>query len=56
MQDNIDRHFAGTFKIGEEEITGELIYNKERGTTLLNLVKQLLDIPVGKLRYNHRRS
>ena len=48
MQDNMDRHFAGTFKIGEEEITGELIYNKERGTTLLNLGKQLLDIPVGK--------
>ena len=48
MQDNMDRHFAGTFKIGEEEITGELIYNKERGITLLNLVKQLSDIPVGK--------
>ena len=48
MQDNIDRHFTGTFKIGEEEITGELIYNKERGTTSLNLVKQSLDIPVGK--------
>ena len=29
----MDRHFAGTFKIGEEEITGELIYNKERGST-----------------------
>lgn len=48
MQDNMDRYFAGTFKIGEEEITGELIYNKERGITLLNLVKQLSDIPVGK--------
>ena len=49
MQDNnIDRHFAGTFKIGEEEITGELIYNKENGVTLLNLVKQLSDTSVRK--------
>lgn len=49
MQDNnIDRHFAGTFNIGEEEITGELIYNKESGVTLLNLVKQLSDTPLGK--------
>lgn len=49
MQDNnIDRHFAGTFNIGGEEITGELIYNKEKGVTLLNLVKQLTDTPVGK--------
>lgn len=49
MQDNnIDRHFAGTFIIGGEEITGELIYNKEKGVTLLNLVKQLTDTPVGK--------
>lgn len=49
MQDNnIDRHFAGMFNIGEEEITGELIYNKESGVTLLNLIKQLSDTPVGK--------
>lgn len=49
MQDNnIDRHFVGTFNIGEEEITGELIYNKESGVTLLNLVKQLSDTPLGK--------
>lgn len=49
MQDNnIDRHFAGTFNIGEEEIIGELIYNKESGVTLLNLVKQLSDTPLGK--------
>lgn len=49
MQDNnIDRHFAGTFNIGGEEITGELIYNKEKGVALLNLVKQLTDTPVGK--------
>ena len=49
MQDNnIDRHFAGKFNIGEEEIIGELIYNKESGVTLLNLVKQLSDTPLGK--------
>ena len=49
MQDNnIDRHFAGTFNVGGEEISGELIYNKEKGVTLLNLVKQLTDTPVGK--------
>ena len=43
MQDNMDRHFAGTSNIGREEITGELICNKESGVTLLNLVKQLDD-------------
>ena len=49
MQDNnIDRHFAGTFNIGGEEITGELIHNKENGVTLLNLVKPLTDAPMGK--------
>ena len=48
MQDNVDRHFAGTFNIGGEEIAGELIYNKENGVTLLNLVKQLTDEPLGK--------
>lgn len=31
MQDNVDRHFAGTFNIGREEITGKLICNKESG-------------------------
>ena len=53
MQDNIDRHFTGTFKIGEEEITGELIYNKERGKAIIGYYcgKKLW-----KLRYNDRRS
>ena len=44
MQDNnMDRHFTGMFNIGGEEIAGDLIYNKESGVTLLNLVKQLTD-------------
>lgn len=45
---NMDRHFAGKFNIGGEEITGELIYNKENGVTMLNLVKQLTDVPFGR--------
>lgn len=39
----MDKHFTGKFNIAGEEITGELIYNKESGVTLLNLVKQLTD-------------
>lgn len=45
---NIDQHFAGTFNIDGEEITGELIYNKEKGVTILNLIKQLTDVPIGR--------
>lgn len=45
---NMDRHFTGTFNIDGEKISGELIYNKENGVTLLNLVKQLTDVPVGR--------
>lgn len=45
---NMDRHFAGTFNIDGEEITGELIYNKEKGVTMLNLVKRLTDAPFGR--------
>lgn len=45
---NIDQHFAGTFNIDGEEITGELIYNKEKGVTMLNLIKQLTDVPIGR--------
>ena len=41
QEKNMDRHFAGTFNIDGEAITGELIYNKESGVTALNLVKQL---------------
>lgn len=44
---NEDMHFTGRFDIGGEEISGELIYNKERGVTMLNLVKQLTDLPLG---------
>lgn len=49
MRENvdIDRHYAGTFNICGELITGELIYNKEKGAILLNLVKQLTDMPIG---------
>lgn len=45
---NMDRHFAGIFNIDGEEITGELIYNEEHGVTMLNLVKQLTDVPFGR--------
>ena len=38
---DVDMHFAGKFNIVGEEINGELIYNKENGVTLLNLVKQI---------------
>lgn len=48
QNENMDRHFAGKFNIGGEEITGELIYNKENGVTMLNLVKQLTDAPLGR--------
>lgn len=41
---NVNQHFAGIFNIDGEEINGELIYNKENGVILLNLVKQLADI------------
>lgn len=45
---NMDQHFIGIFNINGEEMSGQLIYNKERGVTLLSIVKQLTDIPVGK--------
>lgn len=45
---NIDQHFTGTFNIDGEKITGELIYNKEKGVTMLNLIKQLTDVPIGR--------
>ena len=45
MQDNIgiDKHFTGKFYIADEEIAGELIYNKKNGIILLNLIKTLVD-------------
>ena len=36
-----DQHFAGTFTVYGEEISGELIYNEENGVTLISLVKIL---------------
>ena len=40
---NLDQHYTGTFNVSGEEITGELIHNEEKGTILLNLVKQVTD-------------
>lgn len=40
---DIDQHFAGTFNVFGEEISGELIYNEETGVTLISLVKLLSD-------------
>lgn len=47
QNENMDRHFTGRFNIDGEEIAGELIYNKDNGVTLLNLVKPLTDLPLG---------
>lgn len=52
QNENIDRHFTGSFNIDGEEITGELIYNKEKGVIMLNLVKQLTDAPLGRRYHN----
>ena len=43
MYENIgqDRHYTGTFTILNENITGELIYNKQNGVILLNLIKEI---------------
>lgn len=61
MQKELDIHYTGVFKILDEQISGELIYNKQNGVILLNLVKQvnaedffgksygILPIIVGKL-------
>ena len=49
MQDNMDRHFSGVFNINGEEIAGDLIYNKESGVTLLNLIQRVTDaFPIGR--------
>ena len=40
---DIDQHFTGTFNIRGEEISGELIHNRENGVTWLNLIKKLPD-------------
>ncbi len=43
MMNNTDRdqHFAGTFNILGEEMSGELIYNEENGVTCISLIKLL---------------
>lgn len=38
---DIDRHYTGMFQILDEPISGELIYNKQNGTILLSLIKEL---------------
>ena len=45
MWENIeqDRHYTGIFNIGDEHISGELIYNKKNGVILLNVIKELED-------------
>ena len=49
MQDNMDRYFSGVFNINGEEIAGDLIYNKESGATILNLMKRVIDaFPIGR--------
>jgi hypothetical protein len=49
MQDNMDRYFSGVFNINGEEIAGDLIYNKESGATILNLMKRVTDaFPIGR--------
>lgn len=46
---DVDQHFSGTFNINGEEISGDLIYNKAKGVTLLNLAKQLSEAtPIGE--------
>ncbi|MBR5874727.1 MAG: hypothetical protein IKY90_08355 [Oscillospiraceae bacterium] len=38
---DVDRHYTGVFQVLNEHITGELIYNKQKGVILLNLVKEV---------------
>lgn len=52
QNENMDRHFTGTFNIDGEEIDGELIYNKENGVTMLNLIRQLPVTSLGR-RYSN---
>lgn len=37
----IDRHLLGRFQINNEELSGDIIYNKERGTIFLSITKGL---------------
>ncbi len=37
----IDRHYTGVFNIFDDQISGELIYNKKNGVILLNLIKEV---------------
>ena len=47
---DVDRHYIGAFNILDEEISGELIYNKQNGVILLNITKEInLMTPIGKM-------
>ncbi len=51
MWENIDKdiHYSGVFNILGEEISGELIYNKKKGTILINVIKNIRDVsPLGR--------
>ena len=37
----IDRHYTGVFNIFDDQISGELIYNKKNGVILLNLIQEV---------------
>lgn len=43
FDNNQVRHYTGVFDILGEQITGELIYNKQNGLIVLNLIKELSD-------------
>lgn len=38
---DIDRHYTGVFQVIDEHIPGALIYNKQNGIILLNLIKEV---------------
>lgn len=38
-----DQHYVGNFHVLDENIAGEIVYNKERGVILLNLAKTCQD-------------
>lgn len=38
---NTDRHYTGAFNIMDEQISGEIIHNDEKGIIVLNLIKEV---------------
>ncbi|MCQ2741575.1 MAG: hypothetical protein MJ210_05650, partial [Alphaproteobacteria bacterium] len=46
---DVDRHYTGVFQILDEQISGELIYNKQKGVIMLNIIKEVgYKTPIGK--------